>query len=90
MLDNLATHRNKQAAATLKAHGCWFLFLPPYSPDLNPIEQAFSRLTSGAWAHEPSQRSSTLSAKSATSMILSSAGTTSGLPDMPQINLEML
>ena len=42
--DNLATHRNKEAAAALKAHGCWFLFLPPYSPDLNPIEMAFSKL----------------------------------------------
>lgn len=44
ILDNLATHRNKEAAAALKAHGCWFLYLPPYSPDLNPIEQAFSKL----------------------------------------------
>jgi hypothetical protein len=32
VLDNLATHRNKEATAALKAHGCWFLFLPPYSP----------------------------------------------------------
>ncbi|ARU01816.1 DDE superfamily endonuclease [Yoonia vestfoldensis] len=24
--------------------GCWFLFLPPYSPDMNPIEMAFSKL----------------------------------------------
>ena len=42
--DNLATHRNKHAAEALKAPGCWFLYLPPYSPDLNPIEQAFSKL----------------------------------------------
>ena len=42
--DNLATHKNAEAAAELKAHGCWFLYLPPYSPDLNPIEQAFSKL----------------------------------------------
>ena len=28
----------------LKAHGCWLLFLPTYSPDLNPIEMAFSKL----------------------------------------------
>lgn len=42
--DNLATHRNKEAAEALRAHGCWFLYLPPYSPDLNPIEQAFSKL----------------------------------------------
>jgi transposase len=44
ILDNLATHKNKEAEAALRAHGCWFLFLPPYSPDLNPIEMAFSKL----------------------------------------------
>lgn len=44
VLDNLATHRNKEATEALKAHGCWFLYLPPYSPDLNPIELAFSKL----------------------------------------------
>ncbi len=44
ILDNLATHRNKEAARALRAHGCWFLYLPPYSPDLNPIEHAFSKL----------------------------------------------
>lgn len=44
VLDNLATHRNKEAAAALKEHGCWFLYLPPYSPDLYPIELAFSKL----------------------------------------------
>jgi transposase len=44
ILDNLATHRNKDAAQALSDHGCWFLYLPPYSPDLNPIEQAYSKL----------------------------------------------
>ncbi len=44
ILDNLATHRNKEAAQALRDNGCWFLHLPPYSPDLNPIEQAFSKL----------------------------------------------
>jgi len=29
ILDNLATHRNKEAARALRAHGCWFLYLPP-------------------------------------------------------------
>ena len=44
ILDNLATHRSPKAAATLKDIGAWFLFLPPYSPDLNPIEMAFAKL----------------------------------------------
>ncbi|WP_281248255.1 transposase, partial [Roseovarius azorensis] len=31
-------------AQALRRRGCWFLFLPAYSPDLNPIEMAFSKL----------------------------------------------
>lgn len=44
LTDNLATHRNVEAAEAIRAAKCWFLYLPPYSPDLNPIEQAFSKL----------------------------------------------
>lgn len=42
--DNLSVHKNADAAKALKDKGCWFLFLPPYSPDLNPIEMAFAKL----------------------------------------------
>jgi transposase len=44
ILDNLSSHKNPTAAAAMKAVGAWFLFLPPYSPDLNPIEMAFAKL----------------------------------------------
>lgn len=44
ILDNLSVHRSPRAAEALKQRLSWFLFLPPYSPDLNPIEQAFSKL----------------------------------------------
>lgn len=44
ILDNLSSHKAPAAAAALRAVGAWFLFLPPYSPDLNPIEMAFSKL----------------------------------------------
>jgi transposase len=44
ILDNLAVHKNAKATECLKQRGAWFLFLPAYSPDLNPIEQAFSKL----------------------------------------------
>ncbi len=44
ILDNLAVHKSEKAAACLKERGAWFLFLPPYSPDLNPIEMAFAKL----------------------------------------------
>jgi hypothetical protein len=36
ILDNLATHKNTAAAKAMRDAGCWFLYLPPYSPDLNP------------------------------------------------------
>ena len=44
ILDNLGVHKSEKATAILKERGAWFLFLPPYSPDLNPIEMAFAKL----------------------------------------------
>ena len=44
ILDNLAAHKSPEARACLAECGAWFLFLPAYSPDLNPIEMAFSKL----------------------------------------------
>ncbi len=44
ILDNLSSHKSPKAEQFLRARGAWFLFLPPYSPDMNPIEMAFSKL----------------------------------------------
>jgi transposase len=44
VLDNLARHKAAGARAAVEAAGCTLLFLPPYSPDLNPIERAFAKL----------------------------------------------
>jgi transposase len=44
ILDNLSSHKSKRADSTIRARGAWLLFLPPYSPDLNPIEMAFAKL----------------------------------------------
>lgn len=44
ILDNLAAHKSEKAKTILRERGAWFLFLPPYSPDLNPIEMAFAKL----------------------------------------------
>jgi transposase len=44
ILDNLPGHKGEQAAALIRARGARLLFLPPYSPDLNPIELAFAKL----------------------------------------------
>lgn len=44
ILDNLGSHRGKAVRAAIRAVGARLLFLPPYSPDLNPIEQVFAKL----------------------------------------------
>jgi len=40
----VAAPQEPNGNAILKQRGAWFLFLPPYSPDLNPIEMAFAKL----------------------------------------------
>lgn len=42
--DNLSSHKSPKAAEILRQVGAWFLFLPQYSPDLNPIEMAIAKL----------------------------------------------
>lgn len=42
--DNLNVHKNTGAAQAIAERGAWILFLPKYSPDLNPIEMAFAKL----------------------------------------------
>ena len=44
ILDNVAFHKSRRAEELVKQRGAWLLFLPPYSPDLNPIELAYSKL----------------------------------------------
>lgn len=44
VMDNLAPHKAPRVRALIEAAGCRLLFLPPYSPDLNPIEPAWSKL----------------------------------------------
>lgn len=42
--DNLSVHKSAVAQRVIAARGCQLLWLPPYSPDFAPIEQAFSKL----------------------------------------------
>jgi transposase len=44
ILDNLATHKIQNVARILSGQGVYIRYLPPYSPDLNPIELAFAKL----------------------------------------------
>ena len=44
VLDNLAAHKRAEARELIEGAGCALIFLPPYSPEYNPIEMAFSKL----------------------------------------------
>ena len=44
ILDNLGSHKGRAARNAIRGRGARLIFLPPYSPDLNPIEQVFAKL----------------------------------------------
>ena len=44
VMDNLSSHKGPRVRELIEGCGCELLYLPPYSPDLNPIEQAFSKV----------------------------------------------
>jgi transposase len=46
VMDNLSAHKRERVRELIEAKGCDLVYLPPYSPDFNPIEQAFSKLKS--------------------------------------------
>jgi len=44
VMDNLGAHRGERVRALVEARGCELIYLPPYSPDFSPIEEAFGKL----------------------------------------------
>ncbi len=44
VMDNLSVHKSKRAERLIEEAGATLLFLPPFSPDMNPIEEAFSKV----------------------------------------------
>jgi transposase len=44
VMDNLGAHRPKRVKELIDGQGCELLYLPAYSPDYNPIEEAFSKI----------------------------------------------
>lgn len=53
VLDNLAAHKQPEVRTAIEQVGAFVRFLPPYSPDFNPIEQAFAKLKAFLRAHRP-------------------------------------
>lgn len=44
VMDNLSSHKGQRVRELIESRGCDQMYLPPYSPDLNPIEEAFSKV----------------------------------------------
>ena len=53
VLDNLAVHKQEDVRTAIEAVAAHVRFLPPYSPDFNPIEQAFAKLKAFLRAARP-------------------------------------
>ena len=53
MLDNLAAHKQPEVRVAIEQVGAYLRFLPPYSPDFNPIELAFAKLKAFLRAARP-------------------------------------
>lgn len=54
VMDNLSSHKGPKVRAMIEAAGATLLYLPPYSPDFNPIENAFAKLK--AYLRKAAQR----------------------------------
>ena len=92
IMDNLGSHKGEAVRAAIKSVGARLLFLPPYSPDLYPIEQVFSKLKH--WLRrqrpEPSRPHGAVSARCSTPSKPSNAQTTLPTLDMVPSKCKML
>ncbi len=85
VMDNLSSHKGPTVEQLIKAAGAELRYLPPYSPDMNPIEKAYSKLKALPYAKSPNEQSRACSSPSAPAPIssnLPNASTTSGPADM--------
>ena len=53
VLDNCSIHKQEEIEEAIEAVGAWVLFLPPYSPDLNPMENCWSKVKACLRALKP-------------------------------------
>ena len=92
VMDNLKPHKAAGVREAIEAAGAKLLYLPPYSPDLNPIEQAIAKLKR-CCARPPSARSTpcgTASAPVSTHSRPKNAPHTCAMPAMVQLERNLL
>ena len=86
VMDNLAAHKVAGVAEAIATAGASILYLPPYSPDLNPIEQMLSPSSKHCCENlplVPARRSGTRSANCSMPLLRANVGTTSRTPAIP-------
>ncbi|MBV1834361.1 transposase [Komagataeibacter pomaceti] len=88
MLDNLGSHKGDAARRAIRAVSARMIFLPPYSPDLNPIEQVFAKLE--RLQSNPSRQHGNASPHSSNAFPHRNAPITSRTQDMRQPNHRIL
>jgi transposase InsO family protein len=90
--DNLGSHKGPAIRRAIRTAGARLVFLPPYSPDLNPIEQAFAKLKSCSAKpkNAPSKASGVKLADFSNTSHLKNAQTTCATPDMLRLKSERL
>ena len=90
VMDNLGSHKGGEVRRLIRAAGARLFFLPPYSPDLNPIEQVFAKLKALLRKLRPRtvEANCAASARCCPASLRASAPATSGTPDMlpPKLN----
>jgi transposase len=64
VMDNLTAHKGERVKELIERQGCELLYLPPYSPDFNPIEEAFAKIKSLMRKAETRSREALLEAMS--------------------------
>ena len=64
VMDNLTAHKGERVRELIERQGCELLYLPPYSPDFNPIEEAFAKIKSLMRKAEARSREALLEAMS--------------------------
>jgi transposase len=62
VMDNLSAHKGGRVRELIEGRGCELLYLPPYSPDLNPIEGAFSKVKGLLRGYAPRTREALIEA----------------------------
>jgi transposase len=65
VMDNLTAHKGERVRQLIEERGCEVVYLPPYSPDFNPIEQAFSKLKASLRGAEARTREALIEAMGA-------------------------